>query len=62
MDKESPRRQSVEEVQRQFDAKLREAKRQRSVLETELESASERWRAERRRLNAEVDRLEAALA
>jgi len=61
MDKESPRKQSVEEVQRQCDAKLREAKRQRSLLETELESASERWRTERRRLNAEVDRLEAAL-
>jgi hypothetical protein len=62
MDKDSPRRQSVEELQRQFDAKLREANRQRSLLETELESASERWRTERRRLNAEVDRLEAALA
>ena len=28
----------------------------------DLEEASERWRAERRRLNAEIDRLEAALA
>ena len=61
MDKDSLRRQSVEEIQRQCDAKLREAKRQHSLLETELESASERWRDERRRLNAEVDRLEAAL-
>jgi len=62
MEKDSPRKQAVEEVQRQFEAKLREAKRQRSLLETELESASERWRGERRRLNAEVDRLEVALA
>jgi hypothetical protein len=62
MDKDSPRKPAVEEIQRQFDAQLREAKRQRSLLETELESASERWRTERRRLNAEVDRLEAALA
>jgi len=62
MEKDSPRRQPVEEIQRQFDAKLREAKRQRSLLEAELESASERWRTERRQLNAEVDRLEAALA
>jgi hypothetical protein len=63
MEKDSLRRQStVEEIQRQCDAKLREAKRQRSLLEAELESASERWRTERRRLNAEVDRLEAALA
>jgi len=28
----------------------------------DLEAASERWRAERRRLNAEIDKLEAALA
>src|ERR1051326_1575188 len=28
----------------------------------DLEEASERWRGERRRLNAEIDRLEAALA
>ena len=62
MDKDSLRRQSAEEIQRQCDAKLREANRQRSLLEAELESASERWRTERRRLNAEVDRLEAALA
>jgi predicted nucleic acid-binding Zn-ribbon protein len=62
MDKDSPRRQPVEETQRQLDAKLREANRQRSLLEAELESASERWRTERRQLNAEVDRLETALA
>jgi hypothetical protein len=62
MDKDSPRRQPVEEIQRQYDAKLREARRQHSLLEAELESASERWRTERRQLNAEVDRLEAALA
>ena len=62
MDKDGPRRQAVEEIQRQFEANLREAKRQRSLLESELESSSERWRTERRRLNAEVDRLEVALA
>src|ERR1051326_6774031 len=28
----------------------------------DLEEASERWRTEKRRLNAEIDRLEAALA
>jgi len=62
MEKEAPRKQALEEVQRQYEAKLRDAKRQRSQLEAELESVSERWRAERRRLNAEVDRLESALA
>jgi len=62
MEKDAPRKQSVEEIHRQYEAKLREATRQRTLLETELESSAERWRTERRRLNAEVDRLEAALA
>jgi len=62
MEKDAPRKQAVEDVQRQYESQLREAKRQRSVLEAELESSAERWRNERRRLNAEVDRLEAALA
>ena len=50
------------EIQHQFEAKLREAKQQRTQVEEELESVSERWRNERRRLNAEVDRLESALS
>ena len=62
MEKDGPRKQTVEEIQRQYEGQLREAKRQRALLEAELESASERWRTERRRLNAEVDRLETALA
>jgi len=62
MEKESPRKQALEEVQRQYEARLREANRQRTQLESELETVSEHWRAERRRLNAEVDRLESALA
>src|SRR5689334_9107252 len=44
-----------------FETKLREAKRQKAQVEQELESLSERWRAERRRLNSEIDRLETAL-
>ena len=61
MDKETLRKQIFDEVSAQFDTKLREAKRQKSQVEAELESASERWRAERRRLNSEIDRLESAL-
>ncbi len=45
-----------------FETKLREVRKQKSQVEEELESVSERWRAERRRLNSEIDRLEAALA
>src|SRR5438094_4372927 len=61
MDKDLLRRQLVDEIQAEFDSKLRQAKRQKEQAETELEAASERWRAEKRRLNAEIDRLEAEL-
>ncbi len=47
--------------QADFDTKLRQAKRQKEEVENELEAASERWRAEKRRLNSEIDRLETAL-
>jgi len=62
MDKENLRKQIYEEIQSQFETKLREAKREKSQLEEEIESASEKWRAERRRLNSEIDRLETKLA
>ncbi|SRR5213593_2523136 len=61
MDKDLLRRQLVDEIQAEFDTKLRQVKRQKEQAETELEAASERWRAEKRRLNAEIDRLEAEL-
>jgi DNA repair exonuclease SbcCD ATPase subunit len=61
MDKDLLRRQIVDEIQAEFDTKLRQAKRQKEEAEEELEAASERWRAEKRRLNAEIDRLEAEL-
>jgi len=62
MDKEILRKQVFDEIHAQFESKLRDAKRQKSQVEAELESASERWRAERRRLNSEIDRLEMAVA
>jgi hypothetical protein len=45
----------------QFETKLKQLKRQKEEAEEELESSAEKWRAEKRRLNAEVDRLESAL-
>ena len=42
-------------------ARLREAKKKRVRIEEEFERSSDRWRDERRRLNAEVDRLDRAL-
>jgi chromosome segregation ATPase len=62
MEIEALRRQLSEEIAAQFEAKLREAKRQKSQLEEEFEQSSEKWRTERRRLNSEIDRLESALA
>src|SRR3989442_6372733 len=61
MDKDLLRRQIVDEIQAEFDTKLRQAKRQKEQAEGELEAASERWRTDKRRLNAEIDRNEAAL-
>jgi chromosome segregation ATPase len=62
MEIEALRRQLSEEIATQFEAKLREAKRQKSQIEEEFEQSSEKWRTERRRLNSEIDRLESALA
>src|ERR1043165_683740 len=62
MNNEALRKEIYEELHSQYESKLRDAKKQKSQLEEELESASEKWRAERRRLNSEIDRLEAALA
>ena len=62
MDKEAVRKQVAEEIQAEYESKLKQARRQKQQAEEELESASERWRTEKRRLNAEIDRLEAALA
>src|SRR5436309_5008070 len=61
MDKEAARKQA-EEIQAEYESKLKQARRQKQQAEEELDSASERWRTEKRRLNAEIDRLEAALA
>jgi chromosome segregation ATPase len=61
MDTEALKRRITQELNDQFEGKLREARREKTEMEEEMESASERWRVERRRLNSEIDRLEAAL-
>ena len=50
--------QLLEEVQKQFEVKLREARRQKDEIEDELENSREQWRTERRRLTAEIEDLE----
>lgn len=62
MDEESLRKEITEQVQAQFEDQLREVKREKISLEEEMETASQRWRAERRRLNSELERLEEALS
>jgi chromosome segregation ATPase len=61
MDNELLRRQITDELQVEFETKLRQVRRQKEQAEGELETASERWRAEKRRMNSEIDRLEAAV-
>jgi class 3 adenylate cyclase len=55
---DSAEEQLLEEVQRQLEAKLREARRQKDEIEAELETSRDQWRAERRRLTAEIEELE----
>jgi hypothetical protein len=49
--------QLLEEVQVQFERKLREAKQRQDSVEQEFESARDQWRMERRRLTEEIERL-----
>ena len=46
----------------QFESKLKQLRRQKDQAEEELESSTERWRAEKRRLHTEIERLESAVA
>ncbi len=62
MNNEALRKEIYEELHSQYESKLKDAKKQKAQLEEELESSSAKWRSERRRLNAEIDRLESALA
>ena len=53
--------QLLEEVQKQFEIRLKEARRQKELLEEELEASREQFRLERRRLTGEIEELEADL-
>jgi hypothetical protein len=58
MDEEVLRKQITAQVREEFETQLREMRREKNRAEEELESGAERWRAERRKLNSEIDRLE----
>jgi len=49
--------QLIDEVQAQYERKLKEAKRRQEVVEHEFEAARELWRNERRRYITELDKL-----
>ena len=51
MTNEALRKEIYEELQSQYESKLRDAKKQKAQLEEELESSSAKWLTERRRLN-----------
>src|SRR5262249_1174881 len=56
------KKQYSEDIQTDFEFQLLDMRRQKNRAEEEFENASERWRAERRKLNSEIDRLETELA
>ncbi len=58
MDAQALRREITEEIQMDFEAQMRELRRQKNNAEEELDNATERWRIERRKLKAEIDQLE----
>jgi chromosome segregation ATPase len=62
MDDEALRKEIIEMVQSDFESQVREFRRQKNNAEEELDSASERWRLERRKLKAEIDHLEDKLS
>jgi class 3 adenylate cyclase len=57
----SAKEQLIDEGTKQFDRKLKDAKRQHDLLEEELETTREQGRTERRRLTGEIEELEEAL-
>src|SRR5262249_48624333 len=59
---ESATQRLIEEAHARFETKITELQRQQSRLEEDFENARARWRADRRSLHAEIERLEHALA
>ena len=58
---ESATQQLIEQVQAQYEKKLKEAKKLQQQLEEDLETARDQWRGERRNLNGEIEQLEEAV-
>jgi class 3 adenylate cyclase len=53
--------QLIDEIQAQYEKKLKDAKRRQDGVEQEFEAAREVWRGERRRFTTEIDKLTEAM-
>ena len=53
--------QLIEDLQADFERKVKDAKRQQVYLEEEFEAARDQWRSDRRRLTSEIESLEEKL-
>ena len=57
---ESATQQLIEQVQAQYEKKLKDMRKVQEQLEEEFEIARDQWRAERRNLHGEIEQLEEA--
>ncbi len=57
---ETATQQLIEQVQAQYEKKLKDMKKMQDELEEDFETARDQWRAERRNLHGEIEQLEGA--
>jgi class 3 adenylate cyclase len=58
---QSATQQLIEQVQAEYEKRLREQRKQQQQIEEDFEVARDQWKVERRSLNSEIDELEAAV-
>jgi adenylate cyclase len=58
---ESATQQLIEQVQAQYEKKLKDARKRQEQLEEQFDAARDQWRTERRNLNSELEQLEEAV-
>jgi class 3 adenylate cyclase len=58
---DSATQQLIEQVQAQYEKRLKDARKLQEQLEEDLDTSRDQWRAERRNLNSEIEQLEEAV-
>src|SRR5215467_1300381 len=53
--------QLIEQVQTEYEKKLKDLRKQQQQIEEDFEAARDQWRGERRNLNSEIEQLEEAV-